>query len=223
MVFAEANYEGEVRGYTANPQLNLALKDNRLDLTGAIGKGTLTVVRTHGKSRAPYRGSVEIQTGEVGDDVAYYLQQSQQIRSIVSLGVKVNSFGQVQSAGGVLVELLPGADRLVETIIASRVNEAASLSETIEQGASNRELLELYLAGFQMQELEHPYVLSYACKCTEERFKRSLELLPLADLDDIIQKQESIKAKCEFCGREYELPPVEAQKIRDEKYRNSLN
>lgn len=223
MVFAEANFEGHVRGYTTNPQLNLALRDNCLDLTGAIGKGTLTVVRTHAKNSAPYRGAVEIQTGEIGDDVAYYLQQSQQIRSIVSLGVKLSPYGQVLSAGGVIVELLPGADSLIETIIANRVSEASSLSEAIEQGATNSELLDLYLSGFKMGELLHPHSLIYSCKCNEDRFKRSLELLPIADLDDIIQKQAPVHAKCEFCGRGYELPASEAQKIRDEKYRNSLN
>jgi molecular chaperone Hsp33 len=223
MVFAEANYEGGVRGYTANPQLNLALKNDQLDLRGAMGNGQLTVVRTHASQHTPYRGTVEIQTGEIGDDVAYYLEQSQQIRSVVYLGVKVNEYGKVLSAGGIIVELLPGADSLVETIIADRVTEAGSLSEAIAQGATNIELLDMYLHGFQLEEMLHPYSLTYACRCTEDRLLRSLELLPIADLDDIIQKQEIVHAKCEFCGRPYQIPASEAQKIRDKKYRNSLN
>jgi molecular chaperone Hsp33 len=222
-VFAEATYEGDVRGYTPNPQIDLELKNGRLDLSTAIGKGTLNVVRSHAKSSTPYRGTVEIQTGEIGDDVAYYLSQSHQVKSVVSLGVKVNSYGLVQSAGGVIIELLPGADPLIENLIADRVNEASSLSVAIEQGASNRELLNMYLSGFAMSELEHPYVLTYACRCTIGRLMRSLELLPLQDLDDIIAKKETIKAKCEFCGKNYELPTETAQKLRDKKYRNTLN
>jgi molecular chaperone Hsp33 len=224
MAFAEANYEGGVRGYTPHPQLNLPLAaDGSLNLKAAIGDGFLTVVRTNSANPVPYRGTVEIQTGEVGDDVAYYLEQSQQIRSVVSLGVKVNAFGQVLSAGGIIIELLPGANSLVETIIADRVREAGSLSETIEQGATNDDIVRMYLDGFKLEELEHDYEISYSCRCTLDRLKRSLDLLPMTDLDDIIKKKETIKAKCEFCGREYDLPYEEAQKLRDNKFRNSLN
>lgn len=225
MVFAEANFEGEVRGYTPNPQLELPLRDDsHLDLRSAIGKGSLSVVRTNSRHpSAPYRGTVEIQTGEVGDDVAFYLEQSQQIRSVVSLGVKVNAFGQVLSAGGVIIELLPGADPMVETIIADRVAEAGSLSEAIEAGASSLDILNMYLSGFNMEELDHPFAIAFSCRCNEERLKRSLELLPLEDLDDIVSKQEEVKAKCEFCGRSYNLSFQVAKDIRDKKYRESLN
>lgn len=222
-IFAEASYEGEVRGYTPHPQLDLELKNGQLDLSAAIGKGTLNVVRTHAKSQSPYRGTVEIQTGEIGDDVAYYLAQSHQVKSVVSLGVKISAYGQVLSAGGVIIELLPGADPLIETIIADRVAEASSLSVAIENGATNEELLNMYLSGFNLHEMKHPHHLTYACRCTMGRLMRSLELLPLEDLDDIIAKKEPIRAKCEFCGKNYELPFDTAHKLREKKYRNSLN
>jgi molecular chaperone Hsp33 len=223
MVFAEGNYEGEVRGYTPNPQIDLPLIDGRLDLSGAIGKGSLTVVRTNSANQTPYRGTVEIQTGEVGDDIAYYLQQSQQAKAVVSVGVKVSAYGKVISAGGVLIELLPDASSTVEFILANRVEEASSLSEAIENGATALDLANLYLDGFQLTELEHKQSIVYSCRCSENRLRRSLDLLPLVDLDDIVSKGEPIKAKCEFCGREYELPATEAQNLRDKKYRNSLN
>jgi molecular chaperone Hsp33 len=223
MVFAEANYEGGVRGYTTNPQLELALRNGQLDLTTAIGRGSLSVVTSNASNPTPYRGTVEIQTGEVGDDIAYYLHQSQQIQSVVVLGVMVNTFGKVQGAGGVIIELLPGADPLVADVLAERVKEASSLSEGIASGKSNREVLDMYLQGFQIEELEHDYYLGYSCRCTEDRLKRSLQLLPMADLDDIIAKAEPVKAKCEFCGRQYEIPSEEAVKIRQQKFKNSLN
>ena len=223
MVFAEANFEGGVRGYTPHPRLELPFVQNRLDLSGAIGRGFLNVVRSSEQSPQPYRGTVEIQTGEIGDDVAYYLEQSQQTRSAVSLGVKVSAYGQVLSAGGIIIELLPGCDPLVENLIADRVSEAGSLSEAIESGASQADILDMYLSGFNMRELEHPYFLTYSCRCSGDRLKRSLNLLPLSDLDDIIAKQDDIQAKCEFCGREYKIPRGEAVKLRDKKYRNTLN
>jgi molecular chaperone Hsp33 len=223
MVFGEGTYEGHVRGYTPNPQIELPLINNQLDISGAIGKGTLSVVRTNSANPTPYRGTVEIQTGEVGDDVAYYLLQSQQARAVVSLGVKVNAYGKVMSAGGVLIELLPEASASVEIIIANRVLEAPSLSESIEKGLSPRELVDLYLDGFKLEELPHDHAISYTCRCSTNRLKRSLNLLPVADLDEILSKGENVKAKCEFCGRNYEIPASEAKAIRDKKYRDTLN
>jgi molecular chaperone Hsp33 len=223
MVFAEADFEGGVRGYTPHPKLLLKPPHDILDLGAAIGKGTLNVVHSNTNSNHPYRGTVELQTGEIGDDVAYYLHQSQQIRSVVSLGVKINTYGQVISAGGIIIELLPNADALIETILAERVKEAGSISETIESGASNLDLLDMYLRDFKLKQLDHPYYISYSCRCTAERLRKALELLPLEDLDDIIAKDKSINAKCEFCGRIYDLPISDAQKIRDKKFRNTLN
>ena len=223
MVFAEADFEGGVRGYTPQPQLNLPLKSGKLDLSSAIGQGFLNVVRSKTGSHAPYRGSVEIQTGEVGEDVAYYLQQSEQRRSLVSLGVKINSFGQVLSAGGVIIELLPDADPELATVLTEQLAKAGSLSETVEKGATNQEIVNMYLPGFRLEELEHPYFLNYSCRCTRARLKRSLALLPVSDLDQIIERKEKVDAKCEFCGRSFSLSYVEAKKIRDKKYRESLN
>ncbi len=222
-VFAEASFEGAVRGYTPHPQLELELREGRLDLTTAIGRGTLTVVRTHPQATQPYRGTVEIQTGEVGDDVAFYLQQSQQVRTVVAVGVKVNAYGHVQSAGGIIIELLPEANAMVEIIIANRVSEASSLSEALDAGANNDDIMKMYLEGFKIEELEHPHTLNYSCSCNSDRLIRSLEFLPLTDLDDILEKKEPIEAKCEFCGRQYKLPSTAAQQVRDKKFKNSLN
>lgn len=223
MVFAEADYEGGVRGYTPQPQVMRPLVNGQLDLAGAIGRGFLNVVRSNPQGQAPYRGTVEIQSGEIGDDVAYYLQQSEQTRSVVALGVKVNAFGQVLSAGGLIIELLPNAPDLIGDLIAERVREAGSISEAIEQGATNFDVVKMYLDGFDLLELEHPHSIVYSCRCTRSRLKRSLELLPVEDLDQIVSKKETVNAKCEFCGKEYNLTHVEAQKIRDKKYRDSLN
>jgi molecular chaperone Hsp33 len=223
LVFAEANFEGGVRGYTTQPQLNLPLVKDQLNLKGAMGDGFLTVVRTHRDRPQPYRGTVAIQTAEIGDDVAFYLQQSQQVRSAVTLGVKIDSYGRVVSAGGIIIELLPGADQRTEAKVEERVVKAGSLSEALASGATTQQILDTYLPGFNLTEMPHPHGVSYTCRCSLDRLVRSLELLTVADLDDIIQKKEPIRAKCEFCGREYVLPPEKAQGIRDRKFRKTLH
>ena len=112
MFFAEADHEGHVRGYTPHPQLALPWEQGQLNVGTAIGKGLLTVVHSHPQQKAPQRGTVEIQTGEVAEDVAYYLFQSHQVKSLVSLGVMVNSYGMVQGAAGIIIELLARLQRI---------------------------------------------------------------------------------------------------------------
>jgi len=215
MFFAEANFEGEVRGYVAKPQLELPPQYGPVNLGYAIGKGILTVVRTLPHQKHSQRGSVEIQTGEVGDDVAYYLFQSQQVRSIVSLGVKINAFGYVESAGGILVELMPGAPEDLIKSFESVMKKDRSLSEDLAEGASVYDICDQYLKGFALQELEHPYELAYKCRCSKERLAQALTLLGHLEVEKMIEEKKPAHARCEFCGRQYTLEIQELQDLLD--------
>lgn len=215
MFFAEANFEGEVRGYTPHPHLEVHKKLGATNLGIAIGKGILTVVRTTPYQKQAQRGSVEIQTGEVGDDVAFYLLQSHQTRSIVSLGVKVNAFGYVESAGGIIIELMPGAPEDLIKRLEKNFSKRGSLSESLAEGAGVVEIRDLYLKGFKLQELEHPYDLEYKCRCSKERLANALMLLGHVDVEKMIEDNEPAKAKCEFCGRQYVVEIDELRELLD--------
>ncbi len=223
MVFAESNYEGHVRGYTANPTLDLELVAGQYPLGAAIGIGNLTVVRTHAIRGAPYRGTVELQTGEVGDDVAFYLMQSHQVRSVVAVGVKLSSYGIVSAAGGIILELLPGANDSIVDQIEAQVAKVGSISESFESGRSHFDIAMEYSGPLKkLQKLDFEHKLTYTCRCSQDRLVRSIELLPVADLDDLLTK-ETVDAKCEFCGRQYQMTRGEVQAIRDKTHKNSLN
>ena len=214
MFFAEATHEGQVRGYTPNPQLEVTPEESgELSLSAAIGKGILTVVHSQPQQKAPQRGTVALQSGEVGEDVAFYLIQSQQVRSIVAVGVKVNSYGLVQGAGGVLIELMPGCPEEVIQTLEDNFLKVGSLSERVMEGSSPDDLIAPYLAGLEVRELSHPYELSYQCRCTRERLARALILLGESEVQEMIQKKESAKARCEFCGRPYEIEVAELSKL----------
>ncbi len=215
MFFAEANFEGEVRGFTAHPHLEIHPRLGVVNLNLAIGNGLLTVVRTLPNQKHSQRGSVEIQSGEVGDDVAYYLLQSQQIRSAVSLGVKVNAFGQVESAGGIILELMPGAQSGLIESLEKRFQAVKSLSEELAHGAKADDILKLYLNGFDLQELEHPHILAYKCRCSKERLANALTLLGHLEVEKMIDEKEPAEATCEFCGRQYRLSISELQDLLD--------
>ena len=204
LFLGEGSFDGEVRGYTQNPKLELEFSDKKLHLGPAIGQGLLTVVRTV-SGQAPQRGSVEIQTGEVGDDVAYFLHQSDQIESIVNVGVKVNAYGKVEAAGGVLVEKLPNASSQVADLLLQNLQKVSSVSELIASGQGCEDLKQKFLKGINVIEVDHPYQLNYTCRCSKNRFEAALELFEIKDLEEMAQIEKGVEAKCEFCGRSYNL------------------
>ena len=227
MVFAEATFEGEIRGYTPNPNLELPLKSNgELDLESAIGPGTLVVVNTQESDLGhnyPHRAEVQIKTGEIGDDVAFYLQQSAQVPAIVSLGVKVNAYGKVEAAGGVLIELMPGHTEQTIKRLELALKTMGSLSERIHSGQSASEIANEFLKDFEVYEIPYNFDISYRCRCSKKRLLRSIDLLSSQDLKEIIEENDAPEAMCEFCGRKYNLTIEEVEKILSVRKKQSLH
>lgn len=222
-VFAEATFEGAVRGYTPNPQLDMALTGNILQTGPALGQGVLTVVQSTPYSQQPHRGTVQLVTGEVGDDLAFYYQQSLQIPSIVALGVKLDTFGRVIAAGGVLVEVMPGATDRELIVLEESARHAVSVSEVISAGAGTRGLLDNYLGAFQLIDLEHRQEVRYECRCSQERVERALVTLGVNELDEMIADEKPVEMICEFCGKRYTKDIAELQTLRTVALRRSLH
>ncbi|HVK60852.1 MAG TPA: Hsp33 family molecular chaperone HslO [Bdellovibrionales bacterium] len=222
-VFAEANFEGQVRGYSNNPQLQVPIEGEQLPVGAAIGIGLLTVTHHLPSSNEPHRGTVIIRTGEIGDDIAFYLDQSHQIPSVVALGVHVNAYGLVEAAGGILIELMPGHEEETIRMIEARVKNAPSISKRILEGATPKDLINDYLGDFKLLELDHPHEVKYHCRCTRERVLRSLMLLGLEEIDNAIAEAKPLDVSCEFCGRKYEVGDEDLQRIRADLYKVSLN
>jgi molecular chaperone Hsp33 len=222
-VFAQSNYEGQVRGYSNNPQLNIPLEGEKIIIGPAIGIGLLTVTHHLPTGVEPHRGTVIIRTGEIGDDVAFYLQQSHQIPSVVALGVHLSPYGLVEAAGGVLIELMPGHTEETISKIEARVAKAQSVSKRILEGATAEDLIRYYLGDFEVMELEHPYPIAYHCRCNYERVLRSLILLGIEELDNMIKEKKTTDVSCEFCGRHYNVNEADLVKIRNDAYKGSLN
>lgn len=223
-VYAEANYEGQVRGYTPIPHYVPPNYNNGLSLKEAIGRGTLTVVRDQPFQKQPFQGTVELVSGEIGDDIAYYLHQSQQIRSVVSLGVYLDTFGKVQAAGGVIVEVMPGVeDEVVEKIQKNAEKIKTGISEMLIAGKSIHDIISPYLDGIPFTEIEHNHTLEYHCPCTKDRVIRALETLGIEELQDMVDKKEVGEVTCQVCGRPYKISVEEIKDLKEKLYRNSLN
>jgi molecular chaperone Hsp33 len=223
LIFAEGDHSGATRAYTPEPHVQLPLKNNKLDFGAAIGIGLFEVVRGVAYSHNLQKGAVEIRTGQVGDDIAYYLYQSHQIPSLVALSVELNPNGTVKTAGGILIELMPGAKENEIQKIEERMKNAKSLDQLISQGAKPEELIEQYLADFKMLKMDFSAHIRYECRCSKERVKNALYLLGHEELDDLIKDQNSHEVSCDFCGKKYNLTVEEIQGLRDRSYKNSLN
>jgi len=195
-IYAEANYEGHTRGCVSNPGLIMEKAEDNFSLKNALGLGELTVFNNMG-DKGMYQGRVLLQTSEIGDDLAFFLYQSQQIPSIVSLGIFLNKDGSVQGSGGIIVELMPGHDEKLIDQLESNVSKIKSISSMISNKATHDEIMHAFSTGIDMVSMNHHQEIKFKCECNEERVKRSLKLLDANEQDAIIT--------CEFCGKEYHL------------------
>lgn len=227
-VYAEASFEGQVRGYTPMGQYHPVKYHSSLNLHEAMGTGFLSVTRHLPFQKQPHHGTVEMVSGEIGDDIAHYLHQSQQIRSIVALGVYLDVYGRVKSAGGVIIEVMPGVEEeIVEQLQANaellKKNTSLSISERILQGAQPQEIVNPYLNGIPFTELDHDYPITYFCPCNRERVERALEVMGISELEDMIKKEEPAEIICQICGRPYSLSVSEIEEIRAKLIRGTMH
>ncbi len=210
-IFASARYEGGAKVYCENRSAELP--EGVTHLGAGLGEGRLDVIQSRPYEKEPMRGTVELYTGEIGDDIAYYLNQSHQIPAIVSLAARPSEKG-MEVAGGYIVELMPGyTDETISKLEAIQPL-VESTTRKIQHGASPEDLIDIYLDQFHFEEIKHPYEARYECGCSIDRVERSLILLGAGTLDEMIQDDETAQISCEFCGRGYELTVPELQRLR---------
>ncbi len=189
-----------VKGYCDNPQFELDLnKNGKLDVGKAVGLGMLYVIREC-EEHEPYRGTVPIQTGEIGDDLAYYLKTSEQIPSAVGVGVLVDGSGFVRSAAGLLVQVMPGATEHDIVTMEERLLELGSLSHRFDRGETPVSLLDRLFNNWTKLEER---TVCFSCDCSRERFQRGLISLGSKELSDLIKKGEALETICRFCNKQY--------------------
>ena len=224
-VLVASDTTGNVRGYVGNPYVDLPLRgDGHLNVGGAVGvDGLLTVIRDIGL-REPYIGSTEIFTGEIGDDVAKYMTESEQIPAAVGLGVLVETDLSVAQAGGFIVQLLPGApDGIIEKLednIFWMDSVTMQLQDGGELGAE--ELIKNVLKDMEYDLVEETPV-EYRCNCSRERVENVLTTISTDELQDMIAAGEDISVSCQFCDVVYGFTPAELGGILGRKNNSEEN
>ena len=203
---------GNVKGFPANAEVDIPrLRPGKLNVGGAIGRGILSVSMDLGL-REPYNGQVEIQTGEIGDDLAYYFTVSEQTPSAVGLGVMVDTDTEVKHSGGFIIQLMPDADEETVAAIEAKVAAAEPVTTMMDRGMTPEDILEYFLGDLGLTIAEKLPVRFY-CDCSKERVAGALATISSKDLEDIINDGEEIEVKCWFCNSEYKFNIDELREI----------
>ena len=212
-VLAVSDYEGNVRGYVQNPHVELMEKhQGKLDVGAAVGStGTLTVIKDIGL-KEPYVGSIGLFSGEIADDLAMYFVESEQIPTACALGVLVGTDQSVTSAGGYLIQLLPGASDDIIDKIEAGVHRVGSVSHALEGGLDGEGLLRAVLSDFQLEILEkHP--VEYRCYCSWDRVTRALISMGREELSSLIRDQGQADLTCQFCDKVYHYSQEQLEQL----------
>jgi molecular chaperone Hsp33 len=199
-----ADGTGAVRGFAARPHAAVPAREGRVDVGTAVGRGTLSVVRSRPTWRQPYTGIVELESGEIAVELARYLAHSEQRRSAVALGLLLDGEGLCEAAGGWLVEALPGAAEEEIARLEANTQALAHPSEAVRDGAGADALLDRLLDGLGSRGCEraHP---RFACGCSRERAIHAAGLLGREEALELALQASGLEVRCEFCAERYVL------------------
>lgn len=201
-IIVTATADGKVRGYVQEPQTDLPLNaKGKLDVGGAVGQGSLYITKDIGLKEA-YTGSVPLVSGEIGDDIASYLMQSEQTPSLVAVGVLVAPDWSVAASGGIIIQAMPNADEQILVDIENNLPNVLPVSTLINQGATAEEIIRRYLPTEDIVYLEESAV-AFQCTCSDERISGLLKSLGQEELEDILAKEGESEITCHFCGEKY--------------------
>jgi len=203
-LLAVADGRGYVRGYAANPDIDLPLnEDGKLNVSGAIGQGNITVMKDMGL-KEPYIGNIELLNGEVAADIAYYYAQSEQTPSVVSLGVLVDLDHSIRQAGGYFIQLLPNASDSIIDKLETKVMKTPPITTMLENGLTPEAILDNLVGEFGYEIMDsHP--IEFRCNCSMQRAEGALIAIGKKELNDIIEEDKKAQINCHFCNTSYDF------------------
>ena len=211
-ILAVADYYGNTKGYVEHPEADLPLNARgKLDVAGAVGKGMLYVVRDEGE-REPYVGMTPIVSGEIAEDITDYFARSEQIPTVCALGVLVGNDYTCRSAGGYMIQLLPGADEAFIDKLEARLPLIPPVSTLFSTGKTNAEYLKDIMGDIECDIFDEADV-SYHCDCTKERVERALVSIGEKELTEMIDENKSFDITCQFCDKIYTFTPSDLKQL----------
>lgn len=211
-VTVTADSKGHVKGYVNHPHVLIhANERGKLDVSGAVGQGTLQVIKDLGL-KEPYVGSCELQTGEIAEDLTYYFAISEQVPSSVALGVLMEKDNTVRQAGGFIIQLMPFISDEIVDRLELKLAAVDSVSSMLNEGWTVEEILQALLGEFGL-EIHEKSEISYRCDCSRERIEKALISIGKKDIKEMINDGEPIEVNCHFCGKSYNFDIEELKEI----------
>ena len=202
------DYFGNVKGYIENPLANPPKKPNgKLDVGGAIGNGTISFVKSVGAIE-PQIGTIELVSGEIAEDIATYFAKSEQVPTLLSLGVLVDTDYTCLAAGGVLIQLMPFPDDETIDLIERNSADLVNISRHFAAGLTNEQIMEIAMRDIPF-DIFDTIEVGYKCDCSEKRMKEKIkslgkgEILKMLDEQVAEGKARELTAVCRFCNSEY--------------------
>ena len=207
-LIAVGDYFGNVKGYIQNPLVDVPKKSNgKLDVGAAVGAGTLSFVKQVGEVE-PQIGMTEITSGEIAEDIASYFANSEQVPTLLSLGVLVDKDYSCLAAGGVLVQLLPFPDDATVDLIERNASDLVNISRYFERGLTNEQIADIALRDVPY-DIFDTLEVEYKCDCSRKRMHEKMLSLGKKELSNLFDEQEAegkpreLTAICRFCNTEY--------------------
>ncbi|KIR01713.1 Chaperonin (heat shock protein 33) [Lachnospiraceae bacterium TWA4] len=207
-IVVTADSHANVKGYVHEPTVLIHAKPNgKLDVSGAIGHGELTVIRDTGM-KEPYIGHTNLVSGEIAEDLTYYFATSEQVPSAVALGVLLEKTNHIRQAGGFIIQLLPKcSDELIDAL-EKKIASITSITSLLDSGMSPEQILEYVLGDFGLEVLEK-VPAQFSCNCSRERVEKAVISMGKKELVNIIEEGEPIEVNCHFCEKHYVFTPDE--------------
>lgn len=207
-----ADSKAQVKGYVNEPAVLIpANAKGKLDVSGAIGKGMLQVIRDLGM-KEPYVGQTELQTGEIAEDLTYYFATSEQVPSSVGLGVLLNRDNTVRQAGGFIIQLMPYTEEKVIDALEKRLAGMNSVTELLDQGLTPEGILEELLGEFGLT-INDTIPAAFSCNCSKERVEKAIISIGSKEIREMIRDGKPIEVKCHFCNEAYTFTIEELKEI----------
>ena len=205
-IVSECYKTGEVKGFVSNGDVNIPLRaDGKLDVAGALGhSGSLSVVKDLGMSE-PQTGTVELVSGEIAQDISYYYMQSEQIPTVIGLGVLVSKDGVLLGAGGYMVQLLPDhTEEVIDKIEKNATELPKSVSLFFAEDKDPKILMDTVLKDMPYKILEESEG-SYKCDCSRYRVEKAVISLGKKEIAKMIEEEKSVEVECHYCKKNYTL------------------
>ncbi len=214
---AVADSNGNVKGFVTNPDCPTTHYENgKLNVAEAVGAGIISVMKDFGEGE-PYIGKIPIVSGEIAEDITNYYATSEQIPTVCALGVLIDKeSAQVLLSGGLLIQLLPGADDSTIDRIEANVGKLESVTTMLAKGMTALDMCKKALDGFEVEVLDE-FEVKYVCGCSKEKIRSLIAAMPEEEIRAMIEEDGGAQASCRFCNKKYTFSVDELENILNKK------